>query len=71
MSLQGVPTPSDAIGAPITSPDPEKDDLQDLKDEQVVDAFGNEEMAEVKYKTLAWWYGFSTCSLICSELIRD
>lgn len=27
-----------------------------LKTGQVADAFGNEESAEIKYKTLKWWY---------------
>lgn len=27
-----------------------------LKHGEVSDAFGNEEYAEIKYKTLKWWY---------------
>ncbi len=27
-----------------------------LKHGEVADAFGNEEYAEIKYKTLKWWY---------------
>lgn len=27
-----------------------------LKHGEVTDAFGNEEYAEIKYKTLKWWY---------------
>ena len=39
-----------------TSPEYDAENLEDLKPDNVVDAFGNEEGAEVKYKTLAWWY---------------
>ncbi|QKX60385.1 uncharacterized protein TRUGW13939_07530 [Talaromyces rugulosus] len=38
-----------------TSPEYDAENLEDLKPDNVVDAFGNEEGAEVKYKTLAWW----------------
>lgn len=39
-----------------TCPEYDAENLEDLKPDNVVDAFGNEEGAEVKYKTLAWWY---------------
>lgn len=42
--------------AQSTYPDPDAENLEDLKQGQVADAFGNEEGAEVQYKTLAWWY---------------
>jgi hypothetical protein len=32
-----------------------------LKHGEVQDAFGNEEYAEIKYKTLKWWYVFNSC----------
>lgn len=32
-----------------------------LKHDEVADAFGNEEYAEIKYKTLKWWYVSSAC----------
>lgn len=31
-------------------------DEENLKQGEVADAFGNEEYAEIKYKTLKWWY---------------
>lgn len=48
---------ADAINkAQPTYPEYDAENFEDLKPENVVDAFGNEEGAEVKYKTLAWWY---------------
>lgn len=48
---------ADAINkAQPTSPEYDTENLEDLKQEPVFDAFGNEDGAEVKYKTLAWWY---------------
>lgn len=32
------------------------EDLNALKHGEVHDAFGNEDYAEIKYKTLKWWY---------------
>lgn len=36
--------------------EPVFDDENGLKHGEVADAFGNEEYAEIKYKTLKWWY---------------
>ena len=33
-----------------------EDDIAAMKHGEVSDAFGNEEYAEIKYKTLKWWY---------------
>lgn len=30
------------------------------------DAFGDEEFAEVKYKTLKWWYVFKASCFVCA-----
>jgi hypothetical protein len=35
---------------------PQSDEEGQLKSGEVHDAFGNEEYAEIKYKTLKWWY---------------
>lgn len=42
-------------------------DEEGLKTGEVHDAFGNEEYAEIKYKTLNWWY----VSPECSQLDED
>lgn len=59
MSLQGIPPPAD----PIESKQHQDDKFTDLEDNfikpeitQYDDPFGNEANAEVKYKTLKWWY---------------
>lgn len=36
--------------------EPMFEDENVLKHGEVQDAFGNEEYAEIKYKTLKWWY---------------
>lgn len=36
--------------------DPMFEEEGGLKQGEVSDAFGNEEYAEIKYKTLKWWY---------------
>ena len=36
--------------------EPAFDEENNLKHGEVTDAFGNEEFAEIKYKTLNWWY---------------
>lgn len=36
--------------------EPMCEDENALKHGEVQDAFGNEEYAEIKYKTLKWWY---------------
>lgn len=33
-----------------------EEEMNALKHGEVSDAFGNEEYAEIKYKTLKWWY---------------
>jgi hypothetical protein len=58
MMLEGVPPPSDPSDK---QRDQEKaiDDGADLKpinNTPYVDPFGDEQNAEVKYKTLKWWY---------------
>lgn len=59
MSLQGIPPPAE----PIESKDNQGEKFMDLEDNfikpeitQCDDPFGNEANAEVKYKTLKWWY---------------
>lgn len=58
-SLSGIPPPSDPIESKHNQDekfmDPEEDFLKPEMP-QYGDPFGNEENAEVKYKTLAWWY---------------
>jgi len=39
--------------------EPSFEDENGLKQGEVQDAFGNEEFAEIKYKTLTWWYVFN------------
>jgi hypothetical protein len=58
MMLEGVPPPSDHSDK---QRDQEKaiDDGADLKpinNTPYIDPFGDEQNAEVKYKTLKWWY---------------
>jgi hypothetical protein len=48
-----------------TNPEYDAENFEDLKLENVVDAFGNEEGAEVKYKTLAWWYVYDLAGDAC------
>jgi hypothetical protein len=36
--------------------EPQFEEEGQLKSGEVHDAFGNEEYAEIKYKTLKWWY---------------
>lgn len=45
---------NDKIGEQKT--EPMFEDESALKHGEVQDAFGNEEYAEIKYKTLKWWY---------------
>lgn len=40
--------------------EPMFEDENALKHGEVQDAFGNEEYAEIKYKTLKWWYVLHT-----------
>lgn len=40
-----------------------------FKHGEVQDAFGNEEFAEIKYKTLKWWYVSNACSWMQKEKI--
>ncbi|RDW84781.1 putative N amino acid transport system protein-3 [Coleophoma cylindrospora] len=35
----------------------DEESLPDMKEAEVMDAYGNEEGAEIKYKTMAWWQG--------------
>lgn len=44
--------------------EPAFDDENALKHGEVQDAFGNEEYAEIKYKTLKWWYVSVSFSLM-------
>jgi hypothetical protein len=48
---------NDKIGNGENKPNPVFDEENNLKPEhgEVSDAFGNEEYAEIKYKTLTWW----------------
>ena len=57
MHLDGLAPPPDAVEPKAR--DEKDDDLEDLKavgNTPEVDAFGDEANAEVKYKTLKWWY---------------
>ncbi|PQE23104.1 amino acid transporter protein [Rutstroemia sp. NJR-2017a WRK4] len=36
---------------------PNDDSMSDVKEAEVLDAYGNEEGAEVQYKTMTWWQG--------------
>lgn len=47
---------NDKIEAREEKWEPAFDDENALKHGEVQDAFGNEEYAEIKYKTLKWWY---------------
>lgn len=50
---------------------PTDEDLK-VKAAQPPDAFGDEEFAEVKYKTLTWWFVFPCYSLgIAMVLMSD
>jgi hypothetical protein len=41
-----------------------------LKHGEVQDAFGNEEYAEIKYKTLKWWYVINSCQYLSLAEMR-
>lgn len=34
-----------------------QDSQSDMKEAEVLDPYGNEEGAEIKYKTMTWWQG--------------
>lgn len=44
------------------------EDLPHLKEEPILDAYGNEDGAEIQYKTMAWWQG--AMGMCCVMLIR-
>lgn len=50
-----------------------EEEMNALKHGEVSDAFGNEEYAEIKYKTLKWWYVlapiFATAGLLECRLL--
>ena len=54
---QPAPYGNDKIGEQKFEPTYEEEGP--LKYGEVSDAFGNEEFAEIKYKTLKWWYVFA------------
>jgi hypothetical protein len=59
MTLEGVPPPSEPIEAKQKDQEKAVDDGADLKpidNTPYIDPFGDEQNAEVKYKTLKWWY---------------
>lgn len=56
MSLSGVPPPNDNIESKDEKYYDPEDDVLKPNLTQPDDPFGNEENAEVKYKTLKWWY---------------
>lgn len=47
---------NDKIGEGQTYQQDFEDEINAMKHGEVEDAFGNEEYAEIKYKTLKWWY---------------
>ncbi|KAI9923746.1 hypothetical protein ASPWEDRAFT_163996 [Aspergillus wentii DTO 134E9] len=57
MIIQGVNPPAEPIENKYEHEkiDPEEGDLKKFDNNDTVDPFGNEETAEVKYKTLKWW----------------
>lgn len=67
MSLAGIPPSFDPIESKRNDDekfiDPEEDFLKPQIPE-TGDPFGNEEGAEVKYKTLKWWYVLRTLTWI-------
>lgn len=59
MMLDGVPQPPEPIEAKQNDQEKALDDGADLKpidNTPYIDPFGDEQNAEVKYKTLKWWY---------------
>lgn len=59
MMLDGVPQPPEHIEAKQNDQEKALDDGADLKpidNTPYIDPFGDEQNAEVKYKTLKWWY---------------
>ena len=55
MILQGVTPTADPVDSGSDFKEKSLEENQDFAP-QYVDAFGNEENAEVKYKTMEWWY---------------
>jgi hypothetical protein len=56
--LEGFPPPSEPIEAKQKDQEKALDDSADLKpidNTPYIDPFGDEQNAEVKYKTLKWW----------------
>lgn len=48
-----------------------EDDVAAMKHGEVSDAFGNEEYAEIKYKTLKWWYVLVYTSIFWEIAVAD
>ena len=61
-TVQPAPYGNDKIAAEQKY-EPNYEEENNLKYGEVSDAFGNEEFAEIKYKTLKWWYVSSGCNL--------
>jgi hypothetical protein len=55
MILEGVTPQADPVDSGSDYKEKSFDEKPDFTP-QYVDAFGNEENAEVKYKTMEWWY---------------
>lgn len=55
MIIEGVTPQPDPIDSGSLYNEKSLDEKHDFNP-QYVDAFGNEENAEVKYKTMEWWY---------------
>lgn len=56
MRLEGVNPAADPIdNKQLEKGDYPEDDLKGQEDASYHDPFGNEDTAEVKYKTLKWW----------------
>lgn len=55
-NIMGIPPPLTEDKIDKKEVDESYVDDSDLKENVVTDAFGNEETAAIKYKTLTWWY---------------
>lgn len=53
----------------LTSQYHDVEDIPGLKEEPILDAYGNEDGADIKYKTMAWWQGAMGAYLVVPEML--
>jgi hypothetical protein len=67
MEVQPAPPVYDQDKIAPRNDEPQYEEDGMAKSGEVHDAFGNEEYAEIKYKTLKWWYVTSVSSATRNE----